>query len=160
MSKTIRMPALDPSTLPTRQGSRYPEQFRAPVLARTKKVLGDPLGITHFGVNLVTLPPGAWSSQRHYHFREDEFIYVVEGEITLVTDEGEQTLGPGKCAGFPAGKPDGHHIVNRSDRVAIFLEVGDRVPGDECVYSDVDMELRIRDGKEVFVRKNGEPYED
>jgi uncharacterized cupin superfamily protein len=157
--KKLQSPALDPATLPVKQGSRYPAPFREVVLPRTKKILGDPLGLTHFGVNLVRLPPGAWSSQRHWHTHEDEFIYVVEGEVTLVTDAGAQVLTAGMVAGFPAGKPDGHQLINRSDKDAVFLEVGDRVEGDEAVYSDIDMELRLRNGEEVFVHKNGEPYE-
>ncbi len=159
MSEPVRPPALDPSTVPTLQGSRYPAPFRAAVLARSKKRLGEALGLTHFGVNLVRLPPGAWSSQRHWHTLEDEFVYVLEGSVVLVTDAGEQLLVAGSCAGFPAGKQDGHHLVNRSDFDAVYLEVGDRTAGDEVVYSDIDMELRVREGQGTFVHKNGEPYE-
>lgn len=149
---------LDPATLPPRTGSRYPAPFHLAAGAREKRLLGDALGLTHFGVNLVHLPPGAWSSQRHWHSHEDEFIYVVEGEVVLVTDAGEQVLRAGMTAGFPAGRPDGHHLINRSDRVAIYLEVGDRKEEDEVIYSDIDMELRNLPSGQAFVRKDGTPY--
>jgi uncharacterized cupin superfamily protein len=150
-----RLPALDPSTVPEWFGSAYPEQFREFVRARRKRALGNALGLTHYGVNLVTLPPGAWSAQRHWHTRQDEFVYVVEGELVLVTDGGEQTLRAGMAAGFPAGAPDGHHLVNRSGAPALYLEVGDRVPGDEVHYPDVDLFV---DASLVMHHKNGDPY--
>jgi uncharacterized cupin superfamily protein len=154
-----RKPALDPSSLPERRGSGYPEPFRAAVAGRSKRTLGDPFGLTQFGINLVHMPPGCWSSQRHWHTHEDEFVYVVEGELTLVTDAGEQLMRPGMVAGFPAGRADGHHLINRSDRPATYLEIGSRRPDvDEAVYSDIDMEIRLRGGDHVFVHKNGEPY--
>ena len=147
-------PALDPATVPSRTGTAYPEPFGAPCAARSKQALGNELGLQAFGVNLVRLPPGSWSSQRHWHTREDEFVFVLEGEITLVTDVGEQRLRPGMAAGFPAGKADGHHLVNHTDRVAVYLEVGDRTPEDEVTYPDID--LRHADLK--FRHKHGEPY--
>ena len=150
--------ALDPSTLPERRGSGYPDPFRAAVAERIKRALGDPFGLTQFGVNLVHLPPGCWSSQRHWHSHEDEFVLIVEGELVLVTDAGEQPMRPGMVAGFPAGRADGHHLINRSDRPATYLEIGSRREKDEVVYADIDMELRLRGGQHVFVRKNGEPY--
>jgi uncharacterized cupin superfamily protein len=128
MPEKPRPPALDPATVAERTGSDYPEPFREAVAGRVKRVLGEPLGLTQFGVNLVTLPPGCWSSQRHWHSHEDEFVFVVAGELTLVTDAGEQVLGPGMAAGFPAGREDGHHLINRSDRPAVYLEVGSRIP--------------------------------
>ena len=159
MAQRLRSPALDPQTVPARRGSSYPAPFRAEVEARQKRPLGDALGIGQFGVNLVLLPPGCWSSQRHWHSHEDEFVYVVSGELTLVTDAGEQVLGAGMAAGFPAGKPDGHHLINRTDRPATYLEAGTRRDDvDEVDYSDIDMAVRHRDGAQVFVRKNGEPY--
>jgi len=154
----LRLPALDPGTVPVRKGSSYPEPFRAAVAERAKQPLGNALGLTNFGVNLVRLGPGVVSSQRHAHTRQDEFVYVVEGELVLVTDEGEQALTPGMVAGFPAGTGNGHHLVNRSDRDAVYLEVGDRTPGDEVDYPDIDMQVRIVDGVERFVRRNGTPY--
>jgi uncharacterized cupin superfamily protein len=151
--------ALDPSMLPERRGSGYPEPFRTAVASRAKRALGDAFGLTQFGVNLVHLPPGCWSSQRHWHTHEDEFVLIVDGELTLVTDAGEQPMRPGMVAGFPAGRADGHHLINRSDRPATYLEIGSRRRDvDEAVYSDIDMELRLRGGHHVFVHKNGEPY--
>ena len=152
--KRLVPPALDPATVPTRTGTAYPEAFRGPCEARSKQALGNELGLQAFGVNLVRLEPGSWSSQRHWHTREDEFVFVLDGEITLVTDAGEQLLQPGMAAGFPAGKPDGHHLVNRTKRTAVYLEVGDRKPDDEVTYPDID--LRHADFK--FRHKNGEPY--
>jgi uncharacterized cupin superfamily protein len=153
-----RMAALDPSTIPERSGSGYPEPFRTAVAGRAKRALGDAFGLTQFGVNLVRLPPGCWSSQRHWHSHEDEFVYVVEGELTLVTDAGEQLMRPGMVAGFKAGQADGHHLINRSERPASYLEIGTRIAEDEAVYSDIDMELRRRPEGHVFVHKNGESY--
>jgi uncharacterized cupin superfamily protein len=150
--------ALEPGRLPERRGSGYPEPFGAAVADRAKRALGDPFGLTQFGVNLVHLPPGCWSSQRHWHSHEDEFVFVVDGELTLVTDAGEQPMRRGMVAGFPAGRDDGHHLINRSDRPATYLEIGSRRDVDEVVYSDIDMELRLRGGDHVFMRKNGEPY--
>jgi uncharacterized cupin superfamily protein len=151
--------AIDPATLPRRRGSSYPEPFRNEVESRIKRALGDPCGLTQFGVNLVELPPGCWSSQRHWHTHEDEFVYVLEGELTLVTDAGDQILRAGMAAGFPAGSSDGHHLINRSDRPALYLEVGTRREDvDEVDYPDIDMAVRHHDGIQMFVRKSGEPY--
>jgi uncharacterized cupin superfamily protein len=119
---------LDPANLTPRMGSIYPAPFAAPVTGREKRALGDPLGLTQFGVNLVTLGPGSWSSQRHWHENEDDFIYVLEDEVSLVTDEGETVLRPGMAAGFAAGARDGHHLVNRGLVPARYLEVGTPAP--------------------------------
>jgi uncharacterized cupin superfamily protein/glutathione S-transferase len=155
----LRRPALDPSTVPPRTTSSYPEELRSRVTPREKRALGDPLGLTQFGVNLTTLPPGKESSLRHHHAREDELVFVLEGELVLRTDEGEQLLTAGLCAGFPAGTTDGHHLVNRSDRPARYLEIGSRVEGDSVVYSDVDMACRKNaDGAWVYTRRDGSPY--
>jgi uncharacterized cupin superfamily protein len=159
MAARLRAPALDPKTVPARRGSGYPAPFKAAVETREKRPLGDALGLTQFGVNLVLLPPGCWSSQRHWHSHEDEFVYVLEGELTLVTDRGEQVLRPGAAAGFPAGTADGHHLINRTDRPATYLEVGARRHEvDEVEYSDIDMAIRHQGGVQTFVRKSGEPY--
>ncbi|HEY5597605.1 MAG TPA: cupin domain-containing protein [Kiloniellales bacterium] len=155
---SARKPALDPSTLEPRTGSSYPEPFRAAVASREKRALGDALGLTNFGVNLVRLPPGCASSQRHWHSQEDEFVYVLDGEVTLVSDTGPQVLSAGMAAGFPAGREDGHQLVNRSDRDALYLEVGDRKSDDEVIYPDVDLHLRTVDGKYQFQHKDGTPY--
>lgn len=151
-------PALDPETVEVWTGSTYPETFAAECRARRKRALGDAAGLENFGVNLVHMAPGAWSSQRHWHSHQDEFVYVLEGEVVLITDAGEQTLGPGMAAGFPAGSGDGHHLVNRSDADAVYLEVGDRTAGDEVDYPDIDMAARWFGGVRKFVRKNGTPY--
>jgi len=159
MTKDQRCQAIDPALLPARRGSGYPEPFRGAVGGRIKRALGDPCGLTQFGANLVELPPGCWSSQRHWHSHEDELVYVVSGELTLVTDAGEQRLGPGMIAGFPAGDANGHHLINRSGAPATYLEIGTRIAEDGAVYSDIDMEVRPRpEGGHVYVRKSGEPY--
>jgi uncharacterized cupin superfamily protein len=152
-----KSPWLDPMSVLPRRGSGYPPPFAEQVAGREKRALGDALGLTQFGVNLVTLPPGAWSSQRHWHVHEDEFIYVLEGEVTLVTDAGEKVLGPDMAAGFLAGKADGHHLINRSDKPVRYLEVGTRAESEVAHYSDVDMVARKEKGRFVFTRKNGEP---
>jgi uncharacterized cupin superfamily protein len=151
-------PAIDPATVPVREGSNYPKPLRGAVEKRQKQALGDAVGLTHYGVNLVRLPPETWSSQRHWHRNEDEFIYVLEGEVTLVTDGGEQVLQPGSAAGFPAGKADGHHLVNRSSSDVVYLEVGDRAGEEDVAYPDVDLKLTRRNGPRVFTRRDGEPY--
>ena len=149
---------LDPVSVTPRVGSTYPAPFGAPLAGREKRALGDALKLTQFGVNLVTLAPGTWSSQRHWHANEDEFIYVLDGEVTLVTDAGEKVLGPGMAAGFPAGKRDGHHLVNRSERPALYLEVDTRAAYEEAHHSDIDMVARKEGGRFVFTHKNGDPY--
>ena len=154
----LKLPGFDPADAPVRRGSDYPSPFRERVAGRVKRRLGDAAGLTQFGVNLVTLPPGCESSMRHWHAREDEFVYVLEGELVLITDAGEQVLAAGMAAGFPAGWRDGHQLVNRSDRGATYLEVGTRTSGDAVDYSDIDMLVRIIDGVERYVRKDGTPY--
>ena len=158
MSGQGAFPVLDPASVEPRRGARYPEHLRAAFATREKRVLGDPLGLTNFGVNLVHMPPGSESALRHWHTREDEFVIVIEGELTLLTNAGETILGPGMAAGFPAGKADGHCLVNRSGRDAVYLEVGDRRPGDEVTYPDVDLAAIWRDGGRVYVHKDGRHY--
>lgn len=154
---TLKLPALDPATVAERRGSGYPEPFRSRMGDRVKRRLGDACGLTRFGVNLVTLPPGGQSALRHYHTREDEFVYLLEGEVVLVTNDGEQTLRAGDCAGYPAGKPDAHHFVNRSDAPARYLEVGNRDPEDTAFYPDDDLAF-ADDGS--YVHKDGARYRD
>ena len=126
---------------------------------RVKRPLGDPFGLTIFGVNLTRLPPGAMSALRHAHTRQDEFIYILEGTPTLITDSGETMLKPGMCAGFKAGSGDAHHLVNRSDSDVVYLEVGDRTLGDEVHYPDDDIvAVKTPDGTRKFTRKDGTPY--
>ena len=148
---TLRRPALDPSTLPVRNASGYPEPFRSRVLPREKRALGDALGLTKIGVNLTTLLPGKQSSVRHSHTHEDEMVFILEGEVVLRTDGGEQILGAGTCAAFPAGDPDAHHLVNRSDRPARYLEISNRDAADIAIYPDDDLKLtRNADGSFEF----------
>jgi uncharacterized cupin superfamily protein len=141
----------------TVSGARYPSPYDAPCAGRLRRCIGDLAGLTQFGVNLTRLTPGCWSSQRHWHAAEDEFVFVVEGEVVLVTDSGEELLRTGDCAGFAAGSADGHHLQNRSDREALILEIGTRRPDeDEVSYPDID--LQILKGRAGYAHKNGTPY--
>jgi uncharacterized cupin superfamily protein len=150
------MPKIDVKSVFERKGSSYPAPFDLAAKDRVKQGLGNAGGLTDFGVNLTRLPPGAWSSQRHWHSREDEFVFVLSGELVLVTDAGEETMHAGDCAGFPKNTPNGHHLVNRSGETAIYLEIGTRTADDVCSYSDVDMHLDR--GKGAFTRKDGSPF--
>ena len=158
MTGELKPPALDPARVPAREGTSYPEPFKELGRKWIKRVLGDPRGPGNFGVNLVTLPPGASSAQRHWHSHEDEFVYVVEGELTLITEDGEQLLAAGQVAGFPAGRADGHHLVNKGTAPATYLEVGDRNTEDVCSYSDIDLHLAPTPDGHVYTNKKGEPY--
>ncbi|HUP91729.1 MAG TPA: cupin domain-containing protein [Solimonas sp.] len=163
---TPKLPALDPASVAELRGSGYPEPFRSRMGDRMKKKLGDACGLSQFGVNLVTLGPGAQSALRHWHTHEDEFIYVLAGEVTLVTDAGEQVLRAGQCAGYPAGAQDAHHFVNRSKAPAQYLEVGSRIAEDIAHYPDDDLawrkaEARSADGYRstlIAAHKDGKPY--
>lgn len=150
------MPKIDVKAITDRTGSRYPAPFHEPCMKRSRKALGDAGGLSQFGVNLLTLEPGAWSSQRHWHAAEDEFCYVLEGEVVLITDAGEEILRPGDCAGFPKNDRNGHHIVNRSSKPARVLEVGTRSEDDFCSYPDIDMQIDAKVG--AFTHKDGTPY--
>lgn len=154
----LNLPALDPATVPERHGSSYPEPYRSLVGDRAKRRLGDACGLVDFGVNLVTLAPGGQSSLRHWHTLEDEFVYLLEGEVVLVSDAGEQLLTPGMCAGYPAGKRDAHHFVNRTNRPARYLEIGSRIPGDNCFYPDVDLAWGFDETGEYAAHKDGRRY--
>jgi uncharacterized cupin superfamily protein len=150
------MPKIDPTQAPAIQGSGYPDPFAEPCLSRQRWRLGEAAGLTDFGANLLLLPDGAWSSQRHWHAAEDEFICVLSGEVVLIEDEGETVLKPGDFAGFKAGVPNGHHLVNRSGKDAVILEVGSRRPaGDAVEYSDIDMKVEPGKG---YTHKDGTPY--
>ena len=151
------MKKIDLDTAPTRMGTAYPAPFDAPCKDRKRWKLGDAAGLTQFGVNLLRLPPGSWSAQRHWHMAEDEFVYVLEGEMVLVTDAGEEVLRAGDCAGFKCGDPDGHHLQNRSDKEAVILEVGSRKSGEDAVdYPDID--LKLEKGVKEYLHKDGAPY--
>jgi uncharacterized cupin superfamily protein len=150
------MPKIDLEAAIVRTGSSYPAPFNIACEGRSRKKLGDVAGLTDFGVNLLTLPPGALSSQRHWHSKEDEFVHVVAGEVTLITDKGEQILRAGDYAAFPKGVADGHCIVNRSHAPATLLEVGTRSGDDVCTYSDIDMVIDSKVG--WYAHKDGKPY--
>lgn len=146
--------SLDPESVTPRRGSMYPAPFGEPLAGREKRALGDPLGLTQFGVNLTTLRPGAWSSQRHWHDDEDEFLVMLSGEAVLVEDEGETLLGPGDCAAWPAGVKNGHHLRNESDSDCVFVVVGSGAGG-AGGYSDIDM-IWTADG--TYAHRDGTPY--
>lgn len=153
------MKKIDPATAPVGKGTRYPPPYDEPCREREWLRLGDAAGLTQFGVNLVTLKPGVWSSQRHWHSHEDEFVYVLEGELVLVSDAGEEMLRPGDSAGFPAGARDGHCLQNRSRSDARFLVVGSRSDADHGEYPDLDLKFLPGrySGGGGYVRKNGDP---
>jgi uncharacterized cupin superfamily protein len=159
---SLKKPALDPSSLEARNTSGYPEPYRSRVLPREKRALGDPLGLTKIGINQTTLPPGKESSMRHWHTHEEEFIYVLRGEVVLRTDAGEQVLKAGTCAGFPAsadGKTgDGHQLINRSSEPVVYLEVSNRDKADTAFYSDVDLHFHGADAAVRFTRKDGSKF--
>jgi uncharacterized cupin superfamily protein len=141
-------------------GTLYPPPFDAPCRARVRQRLGDIAGLTQFGVNMLTLPPGAWSSQRHWHTESDEFVYVVGGEVTLVTDAGQEVLKAGDCAGFRAGESNGHCLQNHSEAPAQVLEIGSRLATDGAYYSDIDLVAPPGGKPSTYVRRDGSPYTD
>ena len=147
-----------PMTMPGRRTSPYPAPYNSGFEARNKRALTEALGLTQFGVNVTTLEVGAKSSERHWHQREDEFIFVLEGVVTLVSDAGEEELGPGMAAGFKAGEPNGHHLVNKGKLPATYLEVGTRSADDHVEYPDADLVGVKTGGRYSFRRKNGDPY--
>ena len=150
------MPKIDVKSVHERKGSSYPSPFAATAKKHIKQGLGDAGGLSDFGVNLTRLPPGAWSSQRHWHSREDEFVYVIAGELTLIADAGEEALRAGDCAAFPKNTPNGHHLVNKSSETAVYLEIGTRTKDDVCSYPDIDMQIDKTVG--WFAHNDGTPY--
>src|SRR4051812_31699646 len=139
--------------------TNYPEPFASRVAGRHKRPLGDLFGLSNFGVNLTRLAPGAESALRHAHARQDEFVYILEGRPTLITDQGAIELSPGMCAGFKAGNGDAHHLVNRSNEDVLYLEIGDRTPGDSAIYPDEDMQVvQDAEGKWRYLHKDGTAY--
>lgn len=151
--------AIDAHAAPLRTTpSNYPEEFAKRMSGREKRPLGNLFGLNNFGVNLTKLAPGAISALRHAHSRQDEFIYVLQGTPTLRTDQGDQLLSPGMCAGFAAASGNGHQLLNLSTEDVVYLEVGDRSAGDEVFYPDDDLQAILQDGRWQFARKNGEPY--
>jgi uncharacterized cupin superfamily protein len=149
---------INPDNIPEVTSSNYPLVFQHLVAGRTKKRLGDVAGLTNFGVNLVTLKPGSCSSIRHWHSHQDEFIYIIQGEVTLITNSGETILQAGNMAGFAAGKPDGHHLINYSDAIAIYLEIGDRTAGDTANYPDTDLVAQHTSDGWMFLHRDGSLY--
>lgn len=152
------MPKIDIAAVPEVTGCGYPDPYHHPCMDRIRKRLGDAGGLTQFGVNLMTLLPGVWSSQRHWHDAEDEFVFVVSGEVVLVTDKGEEILRAGDCAAFAKGVADGHHLINKSTAPAVVLEIGTRTPdnSDICQYPDSDL---VWDGpKGTYTNRAGVPY--
>jgi uncharacterized cupin superfamily protein len=155
----LTLPALDPAFVTAVRGSGYPEPFRSRMGDRAKHKLGDACGLSKFGVNLVTLGPGGQSALRHWHTQEDEFVYVLSGEVALISDEGEQILKAGMCAGYPAGKRSAHHFVNRSAAAAQYLEIGNRIEGDNAFYPDDDLMWVETEGGTLAAHKDGRRYE-
>jgi uncharacterized cupin superfamily protein len=151
------MPKIDLKTVHERKGSSYPAPFHELAKDRLKQAVGDAGGLSDFGVNLVRLPPGAWSSQRHWHSHEDEFVYVISGELTLITDDGEEILRPGDCATFAKNVTNGHHLVNRSKDMVVYLEVGTRTKEGTCTYPDIDLLIDKSRGAQ-YLHKDGTPY--
>jgi uncharacterized cupin superfamily protein len=152
---------IDPDNLSERAGTFYPPPYDKPCRARYRRALGDAAGLTQFGVNLLRLPPGVWSSQRHWHTSEDEFVYVLQGEVVMVTDVGEEILRPGDCAGFKAGDQNGHHLQNRSQSDVLLLEVGARLDAtDGAFYPDIDLVFAPGGAPALYTRKDGTPYAD
>jgi uncharacterized cupin superfamily protein len=143
---------------PRTRASNYPEPFASRMAGRRKQPLGDLFGLTHFGVNLTRLAPRAVSALRHAHTKQDEFVYILQGRPILHTDEGRMGLSPGMCAGFKAGTGNGHRLINETEEDVIYIEVGDRTPGDEGSYPDDDLQARLVDGKWEFMHKDGTPY--
>ena len=154
--KPIAIHAADAA--PRTKPSNYPEPFASRMTGREKRALGDVFGLTNFGVNLTRLKPGTISALRHAHTRQDEFIYILQGRPTLITDEGRTALEPGMCAGFKAGTGNGHHLVNETAEDVVYLEAGDRMAGDEGSYPDDDLKAAMVEGKWVFTRKDGTAY--
>ena len=153
------MTIIDKTKVPVKTGSIYPAPYAAMMAGRSSLRLGDAGGLTQFGVNLVTLEPGALSSLRHWHLAEDEFVMVTLGECTLVQDEGETLMRPGDCVAFPANTPNGHHFINLSTAPASFLVVGSKARREVATYSDVDLRVEIEGGKARFTYKDGSDWE-
>jgi uncharacterized cupin superfamily protein len=149
---------IDPASLPTITGTLYPTPFDEPCRARQRTRLGDVAGLTQYGVNLLRLPPGAWSSQRDWHTHQDEFIYVLSGEVVLATDAGDEILRAGDAAGFKAGDTDGHCLQNRSNADATVLEIGTRLAEDGAWYSDIDMQAPAGGRPATYCHRDGTPY--
>lgn len=150
--------AFQAEEVPVTTGTGYPAPFNSVAAGRDKRKVGDHAGLSGYGVNIVTLPPGGASAQRHWHEREEEFTYMISGELILITDDGEEIITSGMMMGFPAGYENGHHLVNRSDSAAVYMEIGTRCADEVCHYPDVDLHFIGKDGNETFTHKDGTPY--
>jgi uncharacterized cupin superfamily protein len=161
MTGTPKKPAaINPWHVDPQIGTNYPSPHDLLCSHIERRVLGDRFGLTQFGVNLVRLPAGQASAQRHWHRHEDEFVMVLRGTLTLITDAGEQEIGPGMVAGFKAGVEDGHHLVNKSDQDAVYLEIGTRASREECIYPDIDLHYVLDVTGERYTRKDGTPFDE
>jgi uncharacterized cupin superfamily protein len=158
MSSTRPVAIVAAEAAPRIKPTNYPEPFASRMSGRVKRPLGDLFGLTNFGVNLTTLAPAAVSALRHSHSRQEEFVYILKGRPTLRTDAGSTALEPGMCAGFKAGTGDAHHLINETGEEVIYLEIGDRTPGDQGSYPDDDIRAELQDGRWVFSHKDGRPY--
>jgi uncharacterized cupin superfamily protein len=158
MWREENMPKIDIDAIPESNATSYPAPFRELVKGRFRKALGNAGGLTQFGVNLCRLAPGSATAQRHWHEREDELVFVLDGELVLIEDDGETVLKAGEAAAFKAGTPNGHHLVNRSRRDAVLLEIGTRDPNDRGEYPDLDMTFVCENGVDQFLRRDGTPY--
>ncbi len=148
---------IDLAAIPEKTGSAYPAPYDEPCVARSWRSIGEAAGLTSLGVNLARIPPGSWSSQRHWHSHEDECVWVVEGEVVLVTNSGEETLRAGECAAFRAGDADGHHLINRGERDVVLLQISSRdKENDRCDYPDLDM--IAEPGEPFYRRREGTRY--
>lgn len=156
MAESLVLPALKPESIDLRRETDYPGDFKNIVAGRARRALGDALGLSQFGVNLVQLASGAASAQRHWHAKEDEFVVILSGEVVLISDGGEQVLRAGDTAGFAAGVADGHHLVNKGSEEAVYIEVGSRRDGDVVEYPDIDL-VYLQDSN-GFTNKRGEAY--
>ncbi|HZE61436.1 MAG TPA: cupin domain-containing protein [Burkholderiales bacterium] len=155
---TLKLPAIDTAEVAEVRGSGYPEPFKSRMGDRVKRRLGAACGLKNLGVNLATLGPGGQSAVRHWHTLEDEFVYVLEGEVVLVTNAGEQPLRAGMCAGYPAGSKDAHHFINRSQKPAKYLEMGTNVQGDTAFYPDDDLFIMWMEEGMAYTHKDGRKY--
>ncbi len=152
------MPKIDIASVKVELSSGYPPRYRAVVAGRSRQRLGNVVGLDQFGVNLTRLKPGAQSAQRHWHAAEDEFVYVIEGTLVLCENDGETVLAAGEAAGFKAGVANGHCLVNRSDKDAVYLEIGTRCEREQVDYPDIDLRVRKDESGLIYTHKSGEPY--
>ena len=152
------MPKIDMASVKTEVATNYPEPFRAVVAGRLRQRLGNAVGLDQFGVNLTRLKPGAYSAQRHWHASEDELVYVLEGTLVLCENDGETILRAGEAAGFKAGVPNGHCLINRSTQDAVYLEIGTRAGREQAEYPDIDLRFRKDENGVSYTHKSGEPY--